>query len=135
MRLYPPIWLLDRRAITANMLQNLKVEKNDFIGLCIYALHRDPKYWNDPNDFVPTRFEGEWRKRINRYSFMPFGAGPRTCIGLSFALIEIQLILAYLIPRFEIVIPDAGSIRPKPYLTLRTDRPVHMWVKRTKVPI
>lgn len=135
MRLYPPIWLLDRRAIAANMLRNLKVEKNDFIGLCIYALHRDPKYWNDPNDFVPTRFEGEWRKRINRYSFMPFGAGPRTCIGLSFAFIEIQLILAYLIPRFEIVIPDAGSIRPKPYLTLRTDRPVHMWVKRTKVPI
>ena len=135
MRLYPPIWLLDRRAITANMLQNLKVEKNDFIGLCIYALHRDPKYWNDPNDFVPTRFEGDWRKRIDRYAFMPFGAGPRSCIGLSFALIEIQLILAYLIPRFDIEIPEAGSIKPKPYLTLRTDRPVHMWVKRTKVPI
>ena len=135
MRLYPPVWQLERRAIKGNMLRNLKVEKNDFIGFCTYALHRNPKYWKDPNDFDPKRFEGDWRKRIDRYAFMPFGAGPRTCIGLSFAMIEMQLTLAYLIPRFDFEIPDATNIKPKPYLSLKTDRQVHMWLKRTEIPI
>jgi len=135
MRLYPPVWQLERRAIKENMLLNLKVKKNDFIAFCTYALHRNPKYWNDPNDFVPKRFEGDWNKRIDRYAFMPFGAGPRTCIGMSFAMIEMQLMLAYLIPRFDIEIPDATSIKPKSHLSLTTDRPVQMWLKRTSIPL
>jgi cytochrome P450 len=135
LRLYPPVWLIERRCIKPIQLEHLSVKVNDIIIFCIYTLHRDPRIWEDPDSFIPSRFIGDWRSSIDRYAYMPFGAGPRTCIGMSFALVEMQLILAYLIPRFDITIEDVDQIKPSPKIALRTNREVLMSVKRTTVPL
>jgi cytochrome P450 len=135
LRLYPPVWLIERRCIKPIRLEHLNVKVNDIIIFCIYALHRDPRIWEYPDSFIPSRFMGDWRSSIDRYAYIPFGAGPRTCIGMSFALVEMQLILAYLIPRFDIMIEDADQIKPSPKITLRTNREVLMSVRRTTVPL
>ena len=135
MRLYPPVWLMERRAIKQNKLANLHLQKNDFVLFCTYALHRDPRIWESPDAFMPSRFEGDWRSRIDRYSYMPFGAGPRTCIGLSFALIEMQLIMAYLIPRYDVCIAEVDQVKPITNLSLRTNKDILMSVARTSIPL
>lgn len=131
LRLYPPVWLIERRATKKLNIRSLRLKKNDIVFFSTYILHRDPDIWENPERFIPARFDGDWRSRIDRYSYMPFGAGPRTCIGLSFAMVEMQLIMAYLIPRYNICIEDIDQIQPSPHVSLKTNKEIH--VKASKL--
>jgi cytochrome P450 len=118
MRLYPPVPMMSRQAIAATSLDGLAVEPGMSIVMPIYAIHRHMRRWERPDEFDPTRFAPERESQIPRYQYMPFGAGPRVCIGMSFALMEATAILATLAQyaRFETV--DGAEPVPVARVTL-----------------
>jgi cytochrome P450 len=112
MRLYPPVPIMSRQAIAATAIEGLAIEPGMSVLMPIYAIHRHARRWQQPDAFDPTRFAPHREDAIPRYQYMPFGAGPRVCIGMSFALMEATTILATLVrhARFEL----AGPADPVP---------------------
>jgi cytochrome P450 len=121
LRLYPPVWMFDRRAIGPDDLAGTPVRAGDLVIFCPYALHRLPDLWNDPEEFRPERFEAG-RRPHNSFAYLPFSAGPRICLGNNFALIESQIIVGTLLSQFRVRLADSGPITPEPRVTLRTSR-------------
>ena len=124
LRLYPPVWMFDRRALGPDDLTGTKVARGDLVIFCPYAIHRLPDLWSDPEAFRPERFEAGREEQKNKFAYLPFSAGPRTCIGNSFAMIESQIIVGTLLSRFRARLADPAPITPRPRVTLRTSRPV-----------
>ena len=130
LRLYPPLWMMDRRAIQADRLGSTAIRPGNLAIISSYAVHRLASLWPEPEAFRPERFEPGKEQQKNKFAFLPFGAGPRMCIGMGFAMIESQIILGTLLSRFRIRVENAGEIRPKPQVTLRPDRPVLLRLER-----
>jgi len=124
LRLYPPVWMFDRRALGPDDLGGTRVAKGDLVIFCPYAIHRLPELWSDPDAFRPERFEAGREEQKNKFAYLPFSAGPRTCIGNSFAMIESQIIMGTLLSRFRTRLADPAPITPHPRVTLRPSRPV-----------
>jgi cytochrome P450 len=105
MRLFPPAPMMSRQAVVETTLGGMRLTPGMSVLMPIYAIHRHARRWSDPDAFLPERFAPEAEREIPRYQYMPFGAGPRVCIGMSFALIEATAILATLVraARFEAV--------------------------------
>jgi len=117
MRLYPPAWITDRENIDDDEFLGYKVKNGTLIGISFYEIHRNPKYWKNPEAFDPGRFLGEQKKESYKY-FYPFGAGPRMCIGLGFAIYEMGLALSYLIKKYKITTTNK-DILFNPLVTLK----------------
>jgi cytochrome P450 len=118
MRLYPPVPIMSRQAVQDTELDGHAIARGTSVLMPIYAIHRHAKRWVDPDAFEPARFAPEREKAMSRYQYMPFGAGPRICIGMSFAMMEATAILATLLrhARFE---PVAGhDLTPVARVTL-----------------
>lgn len=119
MRLYPPAGIVSRTAQKADELCGREIRPGDTVMIPIYALHRNALLWEDPDAFRPERFAD--RKAVPRYAYLPFGDGPRICIGASFAIQEAVIILATLLSRFRFT-PVAGrDPDPVMIITLRPD--------------
>ncbi|MGF1447423.1 MAG: cytochrome P450 [Pikeienuella sp.] len=116
MRLYPPGALLSRKALAEDEIAGHPVRPGMLIILPIYALHRHQAIWSAPDRFDPARFAPEAAKERHRFSYLPFSAGPRICLGLALAMMEAQVILATLVGRFEIGL--APQTRPQPRMTV-----------------
>ncbi len=120
MRMYPPAWVTDRQAAVDDEIKGHQIPKGTMVVLAIYALHHDPKFWDDPEVFQPERFAAEHRKQMNsNYSYLPFGGGPRLCIGNSFAMMEMQLVLAYYLRKYGIQLASQAPPQMLPLVTLR----------------
>jgi len=117
MRLYPPAWITDRQNVEDDTLGQFYIKKGTLIGVSFYELHRNPKYWENPNEFIPERFLGEQKKHSMQY-FYPFGAGPRMCIGAGFAIYEMCLTLSHIIKKYEIK-STRNEIDFNPLITLK----------------
>ncbi len=117
MRLYPPAWITDRENIDDDFLLGHQIKKDTLIGVSFYELHRNPKYWKNPEVFDPERFLGEQKKHSMQY-FYPFGAGPRMCIGFGFALYEMSLAIAHIVSKYHIV-STRKAIDVNPLITLK----------------
>jgi cytochrome P450 len=117
MRLYPPAWITDRENVEDDRLGDFNIKKGTLIGVSFYELHRNPKYWENPNEFIPERFLGEQKKKSLQY-FYPFGAGPRMCIGVGFAIYEMCLTLSYIVKKY-IIKSTKNEIRFNPLITLK----------------
>lgn len=124
LRLYPPAAFLSRTSRVHDRLCGREVRPGDTIMLPIYALHRHHLLWDRPDSFDPDRF----LTVPDRYAFLPFGAGPRICIGASFALQEAVIILATLLARFRFRPVSGRAPRPRLILTLRPDGGVWLHV-------
>lgn len=118
LRLYPPAAMVSRTAKKADTLCGRNVLPEDTVILPIYALHRNHLHWKDPDSFNPKRFLGT---PIERYSYLPFGDGPRICIGQSFAMQEAVIILATLLARFRFTPIKGKTPKPVMILTLRPE--------------
>src|ERR1700674_5685964 len=107
MRLYPPVPMMSRQAVADARIDGHDVKAGASVLIPIYAIHRHTRRWEDPDAFDPDRFAPEREAQIPRYQYMPFGAGPRICIGMSFAMLEAIAMLATMLQhaRFE---PAAG---------------------------
>lgn len=119
LRLYPPAGILSRTARADDVLCGRKVFKGDTVMLPIYALHRSHLHWDEPDAFRPDRFSD--RRAIDRYAYLPFGDGPRICIGASFALQEAVIILATMLARFRVRPVPGRDPEPVMILTVRPD--------------
>ena len=117
LRLYPPAWITDRVNTEDDALGDYYLKKGTIVGASIYELHRNKKYWEQPNTFSAERFLEENRKKVLPY-FMPFGAGPRLCIGNNFAMYEMILTVSTILKRFDIETDD-GQIEVNPLITLK----------------
>lgn len=117
MRLYPPAWITDRENVEDDFVGNYYLKKGTLIGVSFYELHRNPKYWNDPDNFDPERFLGGQKKQSMQY-FYPFGAGPRMCIGAGFAIYEMCLTLAHIVKKYRIK-STKTDVQFNPLITLK----------------
>src|SRR5438445_95794 len=121
MRLYPPAFLVARAAIAPDTVAGLPVAKNDVILIAPWLLHRHEKLWRDPNAFIPSRFMPP-SPPPDRFAYLPFGVGPRVCIGAHFALVEAALALAKLIGAFRVELLDKQPVVPVGVVTTQPDR-------------
>ena len=126
MRLYPPAPLIARRAVRPFALGPARIETDTVLVVPIYALHRHRALWDAPERFDPDRFSPERARARHRYAFMPFGAGPRVCIGSGFATLEATAILAVLLRRFRLEAVDTREPHPAMRVTLRPARPIRL---------
>jgi cytochrome P450 len=125
LRLYPPAAFLSRTALKRDTILGREIRPGDTVMLPVYALHRNHRLWRDPDRFDPERFAD--RQSIDRFSYLPFGDGPRICIGASFALQEAVIILSTLLARFRFSRVPGKEPRPVLILTLRPEGGV--WLK------
>jgi cytochrome P450 len=109
MRLYPPIWSFMRQATEEDEIGGHKVKPGDKMVMCAYIVHHHPKYWKDPEHFDPDRFSPENATKRAKYSYLPFGAGKRSCIGGALSLVENTLALTQLLRRFR---PEYAGDKP-----------------------
>lgn len=134
MRLYPPVPMMTRQAIVDTELGGRALKAGTSVVMPIYAIHRHRARWDRPDAFVPERFEPGEEGRIDRYQYIPFGAGPRICIGMAFAMIEATAILATILQhvRCEVV----AGYRPTPIarVTLAARGGMRMTVRRIGGP-
>ncbi|HMA37831.1 MAG TPA: cytochrome P450 [Chloroflexia bacterium] len=118
-RLYPPAWIINRVALHAVEVAGISLRKKDVVTIPIYTLHRRAAVFPDPERFDPERFTPENEKRLPRHAYMPFGAGPRICIGNHFALMEAHLVLATLAQRVTFRLVPGQQIVPEALITIR----------------
>ncbi len=119
MRLYPPAAALVRRATRDVTLAGLPVAAGTAVYVPIYALHRRAALWPDPDRFDPERFAPDQVRARHRYAYLPFGGGPRICIGAGFAMLEAVAILATLLPAIDLARPTGARPAPLLRITLR----------------
>lgn len=119
MRLYPPAWIMERQALDDDRLGPWKIPKNAIVAVSPWVLHRHPGLWADPLRFDPERFAPERSEGRPKYAYLPFGAGPRVCIGNHFALMEAKIILATLIQHHAVEVTRPEGIELDPKVTLR----------------
>jgi cytochrome P450 len=128
LRLYPPIAALSRSAKAPDRLGEHTVKAGSLIVIAPYVLHRHRRLWHQPGVFDPGRFLGEARRRVGRFAYLPFGLGPRICIGSSFALQEATIALACLIRRFEFRLEPKCKVWPQMSVTMRPANGLRMRV-------
>ncbi len=115
MRLYPPAWIIDRIAKDDDEMGELLIPGGSRIFIDLYGLHHDPDLWEDSGEFKPARF---LHKPPNKYiGFMPFGGGPRLCIGQHFSMMEMQIVVSKILSKYEIL-PSSQKVDLKPLVTL-----------------
>jgi cytochrome P450 len=119
LRLYPPAWGMARVAIEDVEIAGYPVPKGCGVSLAQWVVHRDPRWFERPLEFLPERWEGDLMKRLPRFAYFPFGGGPRQCIGNNFAVMEATLLLATLAQQFRISLVPGREIVPAASITLR----------------
>jgi cytochrome P450 len=128
MRLYPPAWLIGRRALVDYPLGGYVVPARSIIIMSPYVLQRDRRYYADPERFDPDRWTAEFRARLPKFAYFPFGGGPRQCIGESFAWMELVLVTATIAQRWKLRLVPGHPVVPQPLVTLRTKHGMRMTV-------
>lgn len=130
MRLYPPIIGLSRTAVRSDQLVGRTIERGTMVVISPWVLHRHRLLWDDPDLFDPRRFLQGAQRTIERHAYLPFGVGPRMCIGAPFALQEATLAIAAIIRNFTLRLPPGQSVWPRQTMTLRPRDGLHMVVRR-----
>jgi cytochrome P450 len=119
MRLYPPVWMASRTALSEDSTEQFSIPNKALVILVPYFLHRHPDYWTDPDSFKLERF----MSKTSPEAFTPFGAGPRACVAMTLGMMEMRIILRSIITQLDWTIENP-KITPKPTLTLKPDGPV-----------
>ncbi len=119
LRLYPPAWNIPREAVQACEIAGVPVRPGDTLFMSQWVVHRDPRFYDQPEAFLPERWEGDLLKRLPTYAYFPFGGGPRMCIGNRFAQMEAVLLVAAIAQRFQLVVAPGERPEPEPSITLR----------------
>jgi len=128
MRLYPPVWILTRLAVGEDEVGGYHVPAGSDVLICPYTLHRHPDYWPNPTAFDPERFDPDLTTNRPRYAYIPFGAGPRFCVGNHLGLMEATFVLAMLFRDLRLSLVPGHKVTPEPMLSLRLGGglPVHV---------
>ncbi|HCR31608.1 MAG TPA: cytochrome P450 [Opitutae bacterium] len=119
LRLYPPVHVFSRQALGDDEISGIRVPKGSFMTISSWVLHRHKLHWEDPNRFDPDRFLPDRFKQVKSFAYIPFGAGPRICMGKHFGLVEATLLLALFAQRFELKLRSEHPVEPLGRMTLR----------------
>ncbi len=128
LRCYPPAWITDRLALADDEFNGVKIAKGSIVATYIYGAHHAPEHWERADQFLPERFAkgANW----NSAAYLPFGSGPRMCIGNHFAVMEMQLSLAHFFQHFHCTLKNEQPVGVRPLITLRPEGPI--WVELTR---
>ena len=118
MRLMPPVWSVSRMNWQATKVSGYDFPSGTGSQILIYCVHRNPDIWDKPNEFIPERWADSSIDDIHKFAYLPFGGGPRICIGNSFAMMEANLLLATIAQRFRLHLIDGVEIVPQPFITM-----------------
>jgi cytochrome P450 len=130
LRVYPTVWMIGREAIDPVELDGFQIPAGTTVFMAQWVVHRDSRWYDDPEVFRPERWEGGLIQRIHRYAYFPFGGGPRICIGNQFAMMEATLILATIARMYRIRLAPDAVIAPLPTATLRPAHGVKVILSR-----
>lgn len=126
LRLYPPFWMVDRMAMKDDEYSGIRIPKGSTIIAFIYGVHHSDEYWEEPQRFNPDRFLKENSKKRPAFSHIPFGGGPKGCIGGNYAMMQMLVILTTLLRKFDFSLTREMNITPRPMLILRPGNGIGM---------
>jgi cytochrome P450 len=130
MRLYPPAWIIGRRAINAYPIGDYLAPARSILITSPYIMHRDARFYADPERFDPDRWTPEFRAGLPKFAYFPFGGGPRQCIGESFAWMELILLVATIAQQWRLRLVPGHPVVPQPLVTLRARHGMRMTVEK-----
>jgi len=130
MRYYAVVWQLMRRAKEDDTLGGYAIPAKTLVFFSAYVLHRHPDFWERPNEFYPEHFAPEVAEKRPRYAYLPFSSGPRQCIGASFAMMEMMLIVAHVAQRYRLVVDPSVDGEIETGMTLRARHGVRVQLER-----
>jgi len=130
MRLYPPAWAIVRNSLKDSDLGGYRVPAGATVMMSQWVMHRDPRYYDQPEQFNPDRWLEGRAKGASKFTYFPFGGGPRTCIGASFATMEGVLVLAAIAQSYQVRVVQDCPVEPLPTITLRPRRGIKVVLTR-----
>ena len=119
MRLYPPNRSVGREALNDCEIGDYHVPAGTQLLMSQWVVHRDSRYFDSPEEFLPERWTPEFMRQLPKYAYFPFGGGPRVCIGQDFAMMEAMLVVATMLQRFKLVLVEEQVVEPQPVVLLR----------------
>jgi cytochrome P450 len=126
LRLYPPFWMVDRMALAADHAGGFDIPRGSTVIVFVYGAHHAPRYWEDPERFDPERFAKANEKLQTPFTYLPFGAGPRGCIGGNYAMLQILMILSVLLRKYDFQLSPGQTIEARPMVILRPKNGIQM---------
>jgi cytochrome P450 len=133
LRLYPPAWAIGREAIDSVVIGDYTIPPGSVVIMSQYITHRDPRFFAEPNEFIPERWSAELKSNLPRFAFFPFGGGSRVCMGEPLAWIEGILLLVTLLRYWKLELMPEHPVVPNPLITLRPKYGMKMILKRRYV--
>jgi cytochrome P450 len=130
MRLYPPAWLLGRRAVADYRIREYHVPARSIVLMSQWIVHRDGRFFPEPDRFDPDRWTPEFKAALPRFAYFPFGGGPRQCIGESFAWMELVLLVSTIAQRWRFELVPGHPVAPNAAVTLRPKYGMKMIARR-----
>ncbi|MFI6641836.1 cytochrome P450 [Streptomyces sp. NPDC050504] len=129
LRLYPPLWQVARMPLKDDVLSGHHIPAGSFLLLSTYITHRNPKFWDNPEGFDPERFTRERSAGRPRYAYVPYVGGPRNCVGMAFANMELTIVVASLLQRFHLDMVPGHPIVMQPDISLRAKHGIRMTLR------
>jgi len=126
LRLYPPFWMVDREAMADDSAGGFDIPRGSTVIVYVYGAHHAPRYWENPETFDPERFTKANQKLITPFTHLPFGGGPRGCIGGNYAMLQILMILSVLLRKYDFQLAPGQTIEPRPMVILRPKHGIRM---------
>jgi cytochrome P450 len=126
LRLYPPFWMVDRMAVADDRVADLAIPRGSTVIVHVYGAHHAPRYWPDPESFDPERFGKANEKQHAPFTYLPFGAGPRGCIGGNYAMLQILMILSALLRKYDFELSPGQTIEARAMVILRPKHGIRM---------
>lgn len=130
MRIFSPFWMIDRVAVEEDEIEGIHIPRGVMVLPYIYGLHRDPDLWPDPEVFDPDRFEDEAVKRRHPSAHIPFGGGPRKCVGSNMAMLQMLLVLSEFVRRYDFALANAEDVEIDPKMILHPKGAIEMNLRR-----
>jgi len=138
LRLYPPFWMIDRMAIADDRIGDIAISKGSTVIVYVYGAHHSQRYWENTESFDPARFIKGYEKLRTPFTYLPFGGGPRVCIGNHYAMLQMLMILSELLRRYDFELTPGQTIEARPMVILRPKNGIRMSftkpVARTTMP-
>ncbi len=126
LRLYPPFWMIDRMAVADDLAGDVPIPSGSMVIVFVYGAHHAAKYWPSPDSFDPERFTKVNEKLQPPFTYLPFGGGPRGCIGGNYAMLQILMILSVLLRRYDFQLSPGQTIEARPMVILRPKHGIRM---------
>jgi cytochrome P450 len=126
LRLYPPFWMIDRMAVADDRAGEIDIPQGSMVIVYVYGVHHAQRYWESPENFEPERFTKANEKLRKPFTYLPFGGGPRGCIGGNYAMLQILMILSDLLRRYDFRLDPGQTIEARPMVILRPKHGIRM---------